>query len=38
MRKVWNGFEQWLKINRPDVLGTLNDAATESQIAEAEQK
>ncbi|MGR6342607.1 SMI1/KNR4 family protein [Priestia megaterium] len=38
MRQVWNEFEQWLKINRPEVLGTLNEAATESQIAEVEQK
>ncbi|MED4135572.1 SMI1/KNR4 family protein [Priestia megaterium] len=38
MRQVWNEFEQWLKINRPEVLGTLNEAATESQITEVEQK
>jgi len=38
MKQVWNEFEQWLKINRPEVAGTLNEAAAELEIAEVEQK
>ncbi|MFP7737335.1 hypothetical protein ACLHDF_29345 [Priestia aryabhattai] len=38
MKQVWNEFEQWLKINRPEAVGTLNEAATESEIVEIEKK
>ncbi|MDW4509612.1 hypothetical protein R7236_14515 [Priestia megaterium] len=38
MKQVWNEFEQWLKINRPEAAGTLKEAATELEIAEVEQK
>ncbi|CAI8774302.1 SMI1/KNR4 family protein [Priestia megaterium] len=38
MKQVWNEFEQWLKTNRPEAVGTLNEAAAESEIAAVEQK
>ncbi|MGG4014866.1 SMI1/KNR4 family protein [Priestia megaterium] len=38
MKQVWNEFEQWLKTNRPKAVGTLNEAAGESEIAAVEQK
>jgi cell wall assembly regulator SMI1 len=38
MKQVWNEFEQLLKINRPEAVGTLNEAATESEIVEIEKK
>ncbi len=38
MKQVWNEFEQWSKINRPEAVGTLNQAATKSEIVEVEQK
>lgn len=28
MKQVWNEFEQWLKIHRPEAAGTLNEAAS----------
>ncbi|WP_323873782.1 hypothetical protein [Priestia megaterium] len=38
MKQVWHEFEQWLRINRPEAVGTLNEAAAESEIAAVEQK
>ena len=38
VKQVWNEFEQWLKIHRPEAAGTLNEAASELEIAEVEQK
>ncbi|MGG1679673.1 SMI1/KNR4 family protein [Neobacillus sp. NRS-1170] len=38
MKQLWGKFAQWLELNCPEILETFNEAATEAEIAEAEQK
>jgi cell wall assembly regulator SMI1 len=36
MKKSWQKIENWIKINHPDILDTLNEAATEQDITRLE--
>lgn len=38
MKEIWNRFEQWVELNCPSILETLNDAAAEAEISQVEQK
>jgi cell wall assembly regulator SMI1 len=38
VKQLWGKFEQWLKLNCPEILEAFNDAATEAEVAESEQK
>ncbi|MBM7648082.1 cell wall assembly regulator SMI1 [Bacillus ectoiniformans] len=38
LKKLWKQFEDWLRLNCPDALDTLNPGASESEISKVEEE